>query len=117
MKTQAYRFLPALPALLALLLVGCAQFGLAPPASLTDRLAYAYGTHTAVLQATTAALEVRDIGVEDAQRVLTIADQARDALDAACLAIDVGDVSTAEGRLQLATAILTELQSYLRRQS
>lgn len=103
--------------ILVLLLAGCAQLGLAPASSLTDRIAYAYGTHTAVLQSTTVALENGEISVEDAQRVLKVADQARDALDASRLALDVGDTSTAEGRLQLAVAILSELQAYLRRQS
>jgi hypothetical protein len=105
------------PIVALLLLAGCASLGLAPASSITDRVAYAYGSHTAVLQSATAALEAGDIGVEDAQRVLKVADQARDALDAAKLAIDAGDVSTAEGRLQLALSILTELQAYLRRQS
>jgi hypothetical protein len=105
------------PVVALLLLAGCAQLGLAPASSLTDRVAYAYGSHTAVLQSATAALEAGDIGVEDAQRVLKVADQARDALDAARFAVDAGDISTAEGRLQLAVSILTELQAYLRRQS
>jgi flagellin-specific chaperone FliS len=103
------------PVVALLLLAGCAQLGLAPASSLTDRVAYAYGSHTAVLQSATAALEAGDIGVEDAQRVLKVADQARDALDAARFAVDAGDISTAEGRLQLAVSILTELQAYLRR--
>jgi hypothetical protein len=102
---------------LVLLIAGCASLGLAPASSLTDRIAYSYASHSAVLNATTAALEAGDIGVEDAQRVLKVADQARDALDAARLAVNAGDVSTAEGRLQLAASILTELQAYLRRQS
>ncbi|HEX7103947.1 MAG TPA: hypothetical protein VF201_14985 [Nitrolancea sp.] len=103
--------------LLLVLLTACAQLGLAPASSLNDRIAYAYATHTAVLRATTDALEAGDIQTEDATRVLKVADQARDALDASRLALDAGDVSTAEGRLQLAVAILSELQAYLRRQS
>lgn len=98
-------------------LPGCAQFGLAQPASFSDRLAYSYGTHTAVLAAATASLEAGEIGSEDATRVLKVADQARQALDAARLAAGAGDVATAEGRLQLATSLLTELQTYLRRPS
>ena len=104
------------PIVALLLLAGCAQIGLAPASGLSDRIAYAFGTHTAVLESTTAALEAGDIGVEDAQRVLKVADQARQALDAARIAVGSGDVSTAEGRLQLAVSLLTELQSYLRRQ-
>lgn len=102
---------------LLLLLTACASLGLAPPATVSERLAYAYSNHTAVLEATTHALDMHDITSEDAQRILVIADQSRQALDAAKLAINAGDPQTAEGRLQLATAILTELQSYLRRKS
>lgn len=110
---RKFVFLP----ILLMLIAGCAQLGLAPAASLSDRIAYAYGTHTAVLQATTSSLEAGDIGSEDAARVLKVADESRKALDAARLAVGSGDISTAEGRLQLATALLTELQTYLRRKS
>ena len=102
------------PIAFLLLLAACAQLGLAPASSLDQRIAYAYGTHTAVLESTTAALEAGDIGIEDAQRVLKVADQSRQALDAAKLALNAGDVQTAEGRLQLAVSLLTELQTYLR---
>lgn len=102
--------------LLALLLTGCATFGLAPASSFSDRLAYGYGTHTAVLTAATDSLEAGEIGTQDAQRVLTVADEARTALDAARVAAGAGDATTAEGRLQLATALLAELQTYLRAQ-
>lgn len=105
----------AIPATLSL--HGCATFGLAPASSFDQRLAYSYGTHTAVLTATTQSLEAGEISSEDATRVLKVADQARDALDAARLAAGAGDVTTAEGRLQLAVALLSELQTYLRRQS
>lgn len=108
------RKLACLPILL-ILLAGCAQLGLEPASSLTDRIAYAYGSHTAVLQATTGALNAGDIKSEDAERVLKVADESRKALDAARLAVDAGDIGSAEGRLQLATALLTELQTYLRR--
>ncbi len=99
---------------LLLVLSACASFGLAPASSFSDRLAYSYGTHTAVLTAATDSLEAGEIGSEDAARVLKVADEARRALDAARIASNAGDVSTAEGRLQLATALLTELQTYLR---
>ncbi len=114
MMSRKFRFFAPIVALL--LLAGCAQLGLAPASSLSDRIAYAVGTHTAVLESTTAALEAGDIGVEDAQRVLKVADQSRQALDAARLALGAGDVSTAEGRLQLAVSLLSQLQTYLRSQ-
>lgn len=96
------------------LLTACASLGLAPASSFSDRLAYAYGTHSAVLVSATQSLDAGEIGSQDASRVLKVADEARTALDAAKLANGVGDTTTAEGRLQLATALLTNLQAYLR---
>lgn len=103
--------------LLWLLVAGCASLGLAPASSFSDRLAYSYGTHTAVLTAATASLEAGEISSEDATRVLKVADQARQTLDAARVAAGAGDIATAEGQLQLAASLLTELQTYLRRSS
>lgn len=99
---------------LLLLLAGCASLGLAPASSFSDRLAYSYGTHSAVLVSATQSLEAGEISSEDASRVLKVADEARTALDAARIANGAGDATTAEGRLQLATALLTNLQAYLR---
>lgn len=96
---------------------GCAQIGLAQPASFDQRLAYAVSQNAAVRDAAASALEAGDIAVDDAKRVLKITDEVRTALDAARMASGTGDVSTAEGRLQLATALLVELQKYLRTQS
>lgn len=101
-------------AIAAFVVVGCSSLGMAPAQSFNDRLAYSYGTHTAVLTATTQSLEAGEIGSQDAARVLKIADEARTTLDAAKLANGIGDMKTAEGRLQLATTILTQLQTYLR---
>jgi hypothetical protein len=97
-----------------LLLTACASLGLAPASTFEERLAYAVSQNAAVRNAAAASLERNEIALEDAQRVLKITDEVRTALDAARLASGAGDVSTAEGRLQLATAILIELQNYLR---
>jgi len=101
-------------ALAVFVLAGCASLGLAPASSFSDRLAYSYGTHSAVLVSATQSLEAGEIGSQDASRVLKVADEARAALDAAKFASGAGDVTTAEGRLQLATALLANLQAYLR---
>lgn len=103
--------------LLALLLIGCASLGLAPASTFDERLAYAVSQNAAVRTAAANSLNAGDISVDDAKRVLKITDEVRTALDAARLATNVGDVQTAEGRLQLATALLVELQRYLRSQS
>lgn len=102
---------------LALLLIGCASLGLAPASTFDERLAYAVSQNAAVRTAAANSLNAGDISVDDAKRVLKITDEVRTALDAARLATNAGDVQTAEGRLQLATALLVELQRYLRSQS
>lgn len=99
---------------LLFLLTACAPLGLAPASSFEERLAYAVSQNAAVRNAAAASLERQEIALDDAQRVLKITDEVRTSLDAAKIAAGAGDVSTAEGRLQLATAILVELQNYLR---
>lgn len=99
---------------LLILTAACASLGLAPATSFDQRLAYAVSQNAAVRNAAAVSLERQEIALEDAQRVLKITDEIRTGLDAARLANDAGDPSTAEGRLQLATAILVNLQNYLR---
>ena len=97
-----------------LILTACASLGLAPASSLEERLAYAVSQNAAVRETAAVSLERNELALEDARRVLKITDEVRTALDAARLAAGAGDVSTAEGRLQLATSILINLQAYLR---
>lgn len=99
---------------LLLLLTACASLGLAPASSFEERLAYAVSQNAAVREAAAVSVERKELSVDDAKRVLKITDEVRTALDAARLAAGAGDVSTAEGRLQLATSILVNLQAYLR---
>lgn len=99
---------------LLLILTACASLGLAPASSFEERLAYAVSQNAAVRETAAVSVERNEIAVEDAKRVLKITDEVRTALDAARLAAGAGDVSTAEGRLQLATSILVNLQAYLR---
>ena len=99
---------------LILLLAGCAQLGLTPAKSFDEKLAYSYGTHTAVLQATTSYLTAKDITSKDAEQVLKLADESKALLDGARAAAKIGDTSTANSKLLLATSILAQLQAYLR---
>jgi len=99
---------------LLLILTACTSLGLAPASTFEERLAYAVSQNAAVRNAAAVSLERNEIALEDAQRVLKLTDEVRTALDAARLASGAGDVSTAEGRLQLATSILVNLQAYLR---
>lgn len=99
-----------------LILVGCAQLGLQPAEKFEEKLAYAYGVHTAVLDSTKASLTAPKPTVTSAEatQVLKLADESRVILDASRVAFKAGDISTAEGKLLLATTILTQLQTYLR---
>lgn len=67
--------------LLVMFLTGCASIGLEPASAFGERLAYGYSTHAAVTESAATALEIGDIQVDDAQRVLKVSDQARQALD------------------------------------
>lgn len=96
------------------LLAGCASFGLATPQTFDQKLAFAYGTHSAVQQGATQALADKTLSSTDAMQVLKLADESRALLDAARAAAKAGDPTTANGKLLLATSILTQLQTYLR---
>lgn len=108
---------PARPRMVVLAFVlsfitGCASLGLAPADSFDARLAYAYGTHTAVLQAASAAVSAGTISKKDGETVLSLATQSRALLDSA-RAVENTDPATAAGRLTLAVNVLTQIQTYL----
>jgi dihydroxyacetone kinase-like predicted kinase len=84
------------------------------PRTFNEKLASAYLTHTAVMTAATNALNAREITSDDAQRVLTLANDSRVFLDAAKVAHAAGDLSTAEGRLALGVSVLSQVQAFLR---
>ena len=96
---------------LLLVLAACAAWQ--KPQNFNEQLAYAYGTHTAVLTAAASAVEVGSLSPNDGQQVLRLADESRVLLDAARVASGAGDIKTAEGQLALATSILTQLNAYL----
>lgn len=96
------------------LLGACASLGLVPAETFEQKLAYAYGTHTAVMQAAADALIAKEIDADEGAQVLKLADESRALLDAA-RSLQGIDPGAATNRLVLATTILTQLQSYLRR--
>ncbi len=100
-------------ALVLLHLVGCTALGLAPAQTFDEKLAYAYGTHTAVLQATASAKAAGTLTAADVQHVVAIADQVRALLDGA-RAVESTNPTGAADRLRLATSVLSELQTWLR---
>ena len=95
-------------------LSGCEAIGLQKAQGFEEHLAYALGQTTAVRQSAAEGVRSGALSVKDAEYVLKVTDETRAVLDAARAAYTGGDVSTAEGRLALATSILTQLQAYLR---
>jgi len=109
---QYPRFL-VLVLLSAALLNGCASLGVTPAQTFDQKVAYAIGVHTAVLQASTNAVTAGSMSSSDAQSVLSQADNAKAILDAAIAANSAGDLTGATNKLAIASAALAALQSYL----
>lgn len=107
----ALRFSQAI--FLAALLSACGVLGLQQPKDFGDRWEYAQRHSIAVRDTATASLDAGLIDVETAQWVKSVADKADEGLDLARMAYRAGDYSTAEGRLQLALAVLNEFESRL----
>jgi hypothetical protein len=106
----------AIPFMLVVL-SACGSLGLQPAQSFNDRVAYAFGVHTAVLQSATSAVNFGDITTEEARSLLELSDRARNLIDVARTVHAAGDVEGANQRLALSLSILQELQAYLRRSS
>ncbi|SRR6266481_4547483 len=100
-------------ALPLLLLVACAQLGLQPAQTTDQKIAYAYGVHTAVLETASAEITAKQLTPREGNQILQLADQSRVLLDSA-KDLANSDATTAQGKLILATGILTQLQTYLR---
>lgn len=98
------------------LLTACASLGLAPAQSLDQRLAYGYSTLSAVQFAAANATAAGELSKSDAESVLKLADQSRVLLDSAksLLATDPDGAAT---KLDLAVAILAQIQAHLRKQA
>jgi urease accessory protein UreF len=112
---KTYRY--AAYAVLCTVLVGCASLGLPQAQNFEQRWAYATATHTAVMSAAAASVRAGELSKEDGAQVLRLADESKALLDAAELIADSGDETAANQKLLLATAILQQLQNYLRSKS
>lgn len=94
------------------LMVGCASVGLQPAQTIDDKLAYAYGVHTAVMSTASIGVLNHTLTAADGRQVLSLADQSKTLLDAA-KGLEGTDLTTANSKLVLATELLTQLQNYL----
>lgn len=95
------------------LLTACAATGTVAPQSLDEGLAYATSQVTALEQSAATAVSSGTLKPADAAKILPIADQATGAIKAAKAAESAGDTSTAQGKLALATSLLSQLAAAL----
>jgi flagellar basal body L-ring protein FlgH len=98
---------------LLLVLAGCASLGLAPAKSFDERWSYAQAQTIGLRDASTRALDAKLITSGDMEYCIAVADRSTQMLTMARAAHNVGDISTAEGRLLLVSSILTDLETYL----
>lgn len=103
------------PTLALLLCVGCSALGLQSAGSFNDRLAYAVSAETGIIEQTTAALNAGTISSADAQTISTAATNMSQVIASARTVMAAGNVDEANKKLALATSILAELQTYLKR--
>jgi hypothetical protein len=97
---------------LLLVLTGCASVGLPQPESFDQKLAYAYGVHTAVETSAATAVSTGALSKVDGQAILTLADQSKALLDSA-KQLETVDATTAGDKLALAVSVLTQVQTYI----
>ncbi len=90
----------------------CASVGLPTAETFNEKLAVGYGTVTQVRSTATQLVMTKRLGSADASNVQAQADSARAGLDIA-RDMSKSDLPAANTRLQMATTVLTALQSYL----
>lgn len=98
--------------LMALCIAGCSTLGITSPQSFDQKLIYASGVNTSVLTGATAALRAHEISSEDHAQAMKLADEANTLIASAKL-LSGTDPTAANAKLELATAVLTQLQTYL----
>lgn len=98
---------------IALALAGCASMGVVAPQSLDESLASAEAQISGLEQSAAQAVAAGTLKPIDAQKILSVGDQAVAAITAAKAAESVGDTATAQGKLALATSLLAQLAAYL----
>lgn len=96
--------------LMLVMIAACASLGVVQPQSFDQKVAYSNGVLTGVVNATATSLDAHQISSEDAKGVRNLAKEAAGFLDAARAA---GNTPEGNSQLALATAVLTQLQTYL----
>lgn len=103
----------ALAALACMVAMGCTALGLQQPKTFRDDYAYAIGQTAALRTAAAQSLDARQISIKDAEYVLQLTDQSRAYLDTARQVYEAGQTLEGKQKLELATAVLLQLQSFL----
>jgi hypothetical protein len=114
---KRYLLIPVLLLMAAVLgaLIACGT--VAPtPNKFDERLAYGYGTVTALRNTATTMVTAKQLSAADAQNVQTQADSARTALDMA-RAVYPSDPAAANTKLVVTLQVLQALQTYLTQRS
>lgn len=94
-------------------MIGCQTLGLPGPQTFNQKMAYAVGAHTVILQSATAAVRAGALSSSDAEAVARQADDAKLVLDAAQAANKIGDITGADHKLAMALVVLNALQTYM----
>jgi hypothetical protein len=98
--------------LMVLALAACAA--IEAPKTFNERLAYGYASVAASRNTAASMVERGRISKDEGKKVQALADQARAALELSKGLFDKGDLRGAEGQLQLALTVLTQLEAYLK---
>lgn len=98
---------------LAAVLAGCSSLGIVAPQSLDESLATAESQVSGLEKSAAQAVAAGTLKPADAQQMLTVGDQVIAAITAARAAESTGDTATAQGKLALATSLLSQLAIYL----
>jgi hypothetical protein len=93
-------------------LASCASLGLAPAQTLDQKLAYAYGVETGLLNSIASATTAGTLSSATATKANTMVLTAKGFLDSA-RALESANATNAANDLALATAALTAVQTYL----
>lgn len=108
------RVLKKFQILFLLALTACASVGLEEAKTYDQREAYALGTVTAIREAATSSLTLGDMDASEGRNVLSVTDDARRIIDSARFVYDAGNEPEASRQLNLAIALLQQLQNHLR---
>lgn len=93
-------------------MAACASFGLTPPKSFDQQVAYASGVRNGLVEAAASAHDKGQLSDADTAEVQKLGLSAEGFLNSA-RTLETSDLSTAQAKLKLASSVVTDLQTYL----